>query len=127
MSTKRLILAILTFTLILACHARAVEGQSVASDKTGSGDTSASAPPTEPSTIPLQRFTRETVAMRYARTDTLELRFLLTPEFNQTVTVQPDGYITLREVGDLHGRRSRPFRNSPSPLRRPTPKSCKIL
>ena len=34
--------------------------------------------------------------------DTLELTFQLTPEFNQTVTVQPDGYITLREVGDLH-------------------------
>jgi len=33
--------------------------------------------------------------------DTLELSFLLTPEFNQTVTVQPDGYITLRDVGDL--------------------------
>ena len=33
--------------------------------------------------------------------DTLELTFQLTPEFNQTVTVQPDGYITLREVGDL--------------------------
>ena len=33
--------------------------------------------------------------------DTLELTFTLTPEFNQTVTVQPDGYITLRNVGDL--------------------------
>ncbi len=33
--------------------------------------------------------------------DTLELTFALTPEFNQTVTVQPDGYITLRDVGDL--------------------------
>ncbi len=33
--------------------------------------------------------------------DVLELTFQLTPEFNQTVTVQPDGYITLREVGDL--------------------------
>ncbi len=33
--------------------------------------------------------------------DTLELTFQLTPEFNQTVTVQPDGYITLREVGDI--------------------------
>jgi len=33
--------------------------------------------------------------------DTLELSFMLTPEFNQTVTVQPDGYITLRNVGDL--------------------------
>jgi polysaccharide biosynthesis/export protein len=28
--------------------------------------------------------------------DVLELNFTFTPEFNQTVTVQPDGYITLR-------------------------------
>jgi polysaccharide biosynthesis/export protein len=33
--------------------------------------------------------------------DTLELTFAQTPEFNQTVVVQPDGYITLRSVGDL--------------------------
>jgi polysaccharide biosynthesis/export protein len=34
--------------------------------------------------------------------DSMEVQFELTPEFNQTVTVQPDGYITLRGVGDLH-------------------------
>ncbi len=34
--------------------------------------------------------------------DILDLQFQFTPEFNQTVTVQPDGYITLKEVGDLH-------------------------
>jgi polysaccharide biosynthesis/export protein len=34
--------------------------------------------------------------------DVLQLTFALTPEFNQTVTVQPDGYITLLGVGDLH-------------------------
>ncbi len=34
--------------------------------------------------------------------DVLDLTFQFTPEFNQTVTVQPDGYITLKEVGDLH-------------------------
>ena len=33
--------------------------------------------------------------------DVLELTFVYTPEFNQTVTVQPDGYITLRSVGDV--------------------------
>jgi len=33
--------------------------------------------------------------------DTLELTFNVTPEFNQTVIVQPDGFITLKEVGDL--------------------------
>jgi polysaccharide export outer membrane protein len=36
------------------------------------------------------------------RGDVLELDFPFTPEFNQTPTVQPDGYITLRGIGDLH-------------------------
>ena len=36
------------------------------------------------------------------KNDVLQLTFALTPEFNQTVTVQPDGYITLAAVGDVH-------------------------
>jgi polysaccharide biosynthesis/export protein len=34
--------------------------------------------------------------------DVLDISFEFTPEFNQTVTVQPDGFITLRGVGDVH-------------------------
>jgi polysaccharide export outer membrane protein len=34
--------------------------------------------------------------------DVMEVEFRFTPEFNQTVTVQPDGYITLNEIGDVH-------------------------
>src|SRR5262249_30910476 len=34
--------------------------------------------------------------------DVFTLRFEFTPEFDQTVTVLPDGYVNLREVGDLH-------------------------
>lgn len=34
--------------------------------------------------------------------DVLELNLPLTPEFNQTVTVEPDGYISLMVAGDLH-------------------------
>ncbi len=34
--------------------------------------------------------------------DVMDLQFQFTPEFNQTVTVQPDGFITLKEVGDVH-------------------------
>jgi polysaccharide biosynthesis/export protein len=33
--------------------------------------------------------------------DTFDVNFELSPEFNQTVTVQPDGFITLRGVGDI--------------------------
>ncbi|HVN19572.1 MAG TPA: polysaccharide biosynthesis/export family protein [Dongiaceae bacterium] len=34
--------------------------------------------------------------------DSFDVSFELSPEFNQTVTVQPDGFITLRGVGDVH-------------------------
>ena len=38
---------------------------------------------------------------RLQPTDSLELHYRYTPEFDQTVTVQPDGFITLQIVGDL--------------------------
>src|SRR6202162_2411089 len=37
-----------------------------------------------------------------SRGDTFDLAFPFTPEFNQTVTVQPDGYITLTGLGDRY-------------------------
>jgi polysaccharide export outer membrane protein len=37
-----------------------------------------------------------------ARSDTLTLNFPLAPAYNQTVTVQPDGFIGLVGVSDLH-------------------------
>ena len=36
------------------------------------------------------------------RQDVLSLSFPLSPEMNQTLTVQPDGYITLQNAGGLH-------------------------
>jgi polysaccharide export outer membrane protein len=41
---------------------------------------------------------------RYAirSADMFEVNFELSPEFNQSVTVQPDGFITLKGVGDVH-------------------------
>jgi polysaccharide export outer membrane protein len=34
--------------------------------------------------------------------DTMDILFTFTPEYNQTLTVQPDGFVTLRDVGDVH-------------------------
>jgi polysaccharide export outer membrane protein len=34
--------------------------------------------------------------------DTADISFELTPEFNQSVTVQPDGFIALRDAGDVN-------------------------
>jgi polysaccharide export outer membrane protein len=40
---------------------------------------------------------------RLCKSDAFDLNFPFTPEFNQTaVTVQPDGYISLLGIGDLH-------------------------
>jgi len=34
--------------------------------------------------------------------DTFDVVFEFSPEFNQTVTVQPDGFITMRGIGEVH-------------------------
>jgi polysaccharide export outer membrane protein len=39
---------------------------------------------------------------RITQSDVLELHFPYVPEFDQTLTVQPDGYVSLRGIGDLH-------------------------
>ena len=39
---------------------------------------------------------------RVMRNDVLVLTFLLSPEFNQTITVQPDGYVTLLGAGSVY-------------------------
>jgi len=39
---------------------------------------------------------------RVRKGDTFDLDMEFSPEFNQTVVVQPDGYITLKGVGSLH-------------------------
>jgi len=40
---------------------------------------------------------------RLQKSDVIDVRFAYSPEFNQTLTVQPDGFITLDEVGDIKG------------------------
>ena len=63
----------------------------------GSAQTSSSGEARPPS---LQR---RNPRYQLCKSDVFDLNFPFTPEFNQTaVTVQPDGYVTLRGVGDLH-------------------------
>ncbi|MGH9678976.1 MAG: polysaccharide biosynthesis/export family protein [Candidatus Acidiferrales bacterium] len=46
-------------------------------------------------------------AVRYPRyllrpSDVLDITFPITPDFDQSVVIQPDGYVSLRNIGDLH-------------------------
>lgn len=45
---------------------------------------------------------RQPERYRLQQGDLIELNFPFTPEFNQTVTVQPDGFVNLRGIGDVH-------------------------
>lgn len=47
---------------------------------------------------PMQRNPR----YKICRSDELTISFPLAPELNQTVTVQPDGFISLESAGDIH-------------------------
>ena len=96
-------LAILVFALIVLSTAHSVAGQGASMANAGSGDQPAVLGKPPAATVNDAAPTIHSRNRRYTihASDTLELTFALTPEFNQTVTVQPDGYITLREVGDL--------------------------
>jgi polysaccharide export outer membrane protein len=52
--------------------------------------------------LPLPSLQRRNPRYQLCKSDVFDLDFPFTQEFNQTVTVQPDGYITLRGVGELH-------------------------
>jgi polysaccharide export outer membrane protein len=103
MNNRNSTLKILTLTLILFSAAFPAAGQkSLVPSAIGGGEPDASNK--APEAIPSDTSTglhKRNWRYRINPSDTLELTFRLTPEFNQTVTVQPDGYITLRDVGDL--------------------------
>jgi polysaccharide export outer membrane protein len=103
MNTWKSNLTILTFTLSLLITALPAAGQKSAAPSANGGgqpDFTNNAPQATSSESGPGLHKRNW-RYRINPSDILELTFPLSPEFNQTVTVQPDGYITLRGVGDL--------------------------
>jgi polysaccharide biosynthesis/export protein len=69
--------------------------------------TTTSTPAAQVTTASQSSGTQPQLQQRYPRyviqrSDVLLLTFPLTPEFNQTVTVQPDGYVNLQNSGSIH-------------------------
>jgi polysaccharide biosynthesis/export protein len=67
----------------------------VSADATSAGNTA------NTTAAPDKTFSDRHPRYRIEAADSFDLTFELNPEFNQTVTVQPDGYVTLRGVGDV--------------------------
>ena len=63
---------------------------------------SAALPSADSMSKPTQEFRDRYPRYKIGAGDQFDVTFDLSPEFNQTVTVQPDGYVTMRGVGDLH-------------------------
>jgi polysaccharide export outer membrane protein len=81
----------------------AVEAQtSAASDGGGSVHETSDTGDTNPGVghVPVLQHRNQRYQLHSA--DVLQLTFPYTPEFNQNVTVQPDGYISLRGAEDIH-------------------------
>lgn len=59
------------------------------------------AKPVVPAASTVPEFKDRSPRYRIEAGDSFDVSFELSPEFNQTVSVQPDGFVTLRGVGDL--------------------------
>ncbi len=81
-------------------------GVSVAAQVAENSGSPASSVVTEKASSPTTqtdaRFQERLPRYKISAGDIFDVNFELSPEFNQTVTVQPDGFITLRGIGDLH-------------------------
>src|ERR1035441_8985944 len=84
--------------LIVAVVNPAISQNTVVPAATGVSASSVSA--TSPTTVPgLQQHNPR---YRLRKSDSFDIDFAFSSELNQTVAVQPDGYVTLKEVGSIY-------------------------
>lgn len=92
-------LGLIGVVVFLATIAYSSSGQEGQEPSKNSASNQATSPATAPDQWQLQR---RNPRYQLCKGDTFDLVFPLTPEFDQTVIVHPDGYITLRSLGDLY-------------------------
>jgi len=96
---RKRILVLLSLALLLSCPGAAPAQQDPAPPVSGNANaTVASARSEAEHPVPTERNPR----YRICRDDVLALAFPLSPELNQKVTVQPDGFISLQGAGDVY-------------------------
>ncbi len=92
---KHSIIALAALIVTLAIPA-ASQGTAVPSTAGASSSSIAAA-----STDAAPGFQERSPRYRIRKGDSFDLDFALSPEFNQTVAVQPDGYVTLKGIGSI--------------------------
>ncbi len=95
---KQILLGMMTALLVTAVSSAQTTPTPV-SEKASSSPADTTAPATTKATEPQLQTRDPRYAIRAG--DSFDVTFELSPEFNQSVTVQPDGFITLKGVGDV--------------------------
>lgn len=90
--------------IVLLLASTAVWGQTPASPARHAAEPAIRAGETRVQVDALPKFPERHPRYEIEPEDVLELTFSPSAEYNQTITVQPDGYITLREIGDVYVR-----------------------
>jgi polysaccharide export outer membrane protein len=85
----------------LAGFVCARQGQQISTPIAGARQTAEFTAPAPAPAPDRPRLAERNPRYKINRSDILNLSFPLSPEFNQTVTVQPDGYITLQGAGSI--------------------------
>ena len=92
------ILGWLCLTLLLLCPATPAQQERGSNAKRPANMVAAAGRVADDRVAPAERNPR----YRICRDDVLSLSFPLSPELNQKVIVQPDGFISLQNAGDIH-------------------------
>ncbi|MBZ5693757.1 MAG: polysaccharide export protein [Acidobacteriia bacterium] len=93
---------LLTLTMCCACAPATVAQNSAGTIEVSSSVNAAAPSPTRAGDINPTDLHRRDARYRLCASDMIALAFPLTPEFDQTVSVQPDGFVSLAGAGDVH-------------------------
>ena len=102
MNKNRVILAYLVIVVMAGQAVCAAQTETSGGAKASAPSTSANPVPTTPTSGGAPQFQQRDSRYRIAASDSFDLTFPLSPEYNQlAVSVQPDGFVALYGVGDV--------------------------
>ena len=94
--TRRNVAFLVTAIVMTCAFASSLLGQASQADSSVTAEGAESS-----QTATTVQFQQRDQRHRLRKSDVIDLKFKLSPEFDQTVTVQPDGFITLDGAGDI--------------------------
>lgn len=102
MKTTKVPIRITVYVLVILMSLAACMNAQTSAVSDGKDAAGTAAQTSSTAALPAPQFQTRYPRYKIGSGDTFDVNFELSPEFNQTVTVQPDGFITLRSVGDVN-------------------------